>query len=72
LDRLSERLQSYLSPACVHPCGIIEGEGTHLALFIPVELSSVELRATLEAPDPILQHRNLDDRDIAPCCGGLE
>ena len=51
--RFCERFQPHLRAQLVHTVGIFDGERRHLTIRIPVELSSLKLRASFEDADAV-------------------
>src|SRR5688572_32495373 len=47
------------APAPVHRSGIVQRPGTHLAVFVPIELGSVLLGAALVEGDAVIEIRGV-------------
>src|SRR6266550_4218601 len=61
---LSQRPQADRPPARVDTSRVLERQGAQASLLIPIELGSIALRPALKRTDPVLEHGDLERRDL--------
>lgn len=66
LQILGQGPEPNLGPTPVNIACILDGKGAKVSGLIPVELGAIHLTATLEAPNPVLEHGCLDRVYLAP------
>src|SRR2546422_11384299 len=69
---LSQRPQADRAPARVDTSRVLERQGAQASVLVPIELRSVALRPALKSADPILEHGDLERRDLAPADAARE
>src|SRR5207247_7893659 len=62
---LSQRPQADRTPARVDTRRVLERQRAQASVLVPIELRSVALRSALKSADPILEHGDLERRDLA-------
>src|SRR5438128_6691715 len=62
---LGQGPQADRAPARVDTSRVLERQGTQVSVLVPIELRSVALRSALKSADPILEHGDLERRDLA-------
>src|SRR2546426_4376407 len=62
---LVQRPEADRAPARVDTRRVLERQGAQASVLVAIELRSVALRSALKSADPILEHGDLERRDLA-------
>jgi hypothetical protein len=65
---LLEGREAHRPAALVHPTGVFNRMGAHLASVVPVVLRAVDLFLALKDTNPVFEHGDLGRLDVAARC----